>query len=158
MPDSVMLPTCRFERVSSTIAGGDMILLQLTLPARIFRNVGDMIILFSVDTLAANANSKTTALKFGTTVVAGRTATDNGGNRVCQAWITRISAVAVQAYGLCTTLATATSVVTPNDSISVDFNSPINVTLNCTTGVADGDIVSRQLRYEYNPVNNNFGL
>jgi len=62
------------------------------------------------------------------------------------------------ATGLCTTLATATTIVTQNDNVTVDFNAPIQIALNATGAVADGDVTSRLLKYEYYPVKANFGI
>lgn len=158
--DAQMYRTALINQVPSTIAGGDMTLLQLTLPARIFRDIGDTVVVLGNAVLAANANSKTTTLKLavpaGDTVIAGRTATDNAGTRFMQAWIYRISATAIQTAGLCTTLATATSIVTDNATLTVDFTLPLILKLNAQAATTDGDVTSRLLKFYYIPVNSNF--
>lgn len=133
-----------------SVGAGETILLQLWLPANLLKNDGDQLHIVSSIILAANANSKANNIYFNGTTITGRIATDNGLGRLDEAWVTRLSAGNVQAYGLTFNGPTATVVNIVRDAIATDLLAPVEVKLT-GTGVADNDIVSRFLRVAYIP-------
>lgn len=131
-------------------------LLSVRLPPGLLRNVGDCIRISAAFFLAANANSKTNNVFFGSTTIGGRTAADNALPRFNECWVYKRGSNQQGAILLdhCNGQASLTILT---DSLTEDEQSPILIKTTAQ-GVADGDVISRLLMVEYIPATSVFGF
>jgi hypothetical protein len=148
------LPTGVVDTTSvGNVDAGEDTLITYTVPANLLNANGDSLEIIWNTPLAANANSKTTKVYLNDvtgTVVAGRSATDNGGSRVHVVRVVRTAADTVISYGLTHNGPTATTII-ETDSVTITLSS--SWVIACTAeAVATNDITSRLFMVRYMPV------
>lgn len=156
LPVAASLLIARTDRVQSQ-GGAETDLITLRLPPGLLRNIGDCIRIVCAAALAANGNSKTDKLYFGSggTPASGRTNASNNLPRMNHVWVFKRGINQQSACGLNHENGAA-SLVTLND-FTVNENEPILIRFT-GQGVATGDIESRFLQVEYIPFNSNFNF
>lgn len=154
LPVAASLIATRPERIGN-VGAGETDLLVVRLPPNILRNPGDTIRISAGVFLAANANSKTDKVYFGSTVVAGRTAVSNNLPRANQIWIVKRALNSQSGVGINNEHGGG-SLISLTD-ITEDESTPIVVKLT-GQGAADNDMISRFLMVEYVPAASVFGF
>jgi hypothetical protein len=159
MTDASLISTIRVGQVGN-VGTTQTTLLSYMLKPGVIRNIGDSIRITAMVVYAANTNSKTTIVTFGSsTSVAGRgPSADNNANHIMSIFITRTGESTYRSVGQFNYGVSGIVQILNRDEISgINFNAPIEAKL-LGTGVEDNDVVSRFMKLEYLPDKSNFDL
>jgi hypothetical protein len=155
LPTSAAIIACRTERNQNS-GGANTTLITVRLPPGLLRNIGDCVKITAGFFMAANANSKTNNVLWGSTSIVGRTASENGLPRLDICYVYKRGANQQGAIATDHDNGQA-SLVIFTDTLTEDEQSPILVSMTAQ-GVSTGDVESRLLLVEYVPAFSNFGM
>lgn len=138
-----------------SVGGGEDTLITYTLPKGLLGTTGDVLEIQAFGIFAANGNTKTVILYFGSTAIYTTTAVAaNGGNWAFRAVITRTGAATQNVLAtLDSSNATVRAVMGFNTAFTAATETLADaLVVKCTgTGTADNDIVQKSLIVKYFP-------